>query len=67
MKKLLLFILIVIQYNFAKGQGIDFGIKAGVNFSKLSDASDFKNQTGFVGGLFAGIDFSNKSGIRIDA
>ena len=67
MKKLLFFFLIVIQYNITKAQGIDFGIKAGVNFSNLSDATDLKNQTGFVGGIFAGINFNDKSGIRIDA
>ncbi|NRA93242.1 MAG: PorT family protein [Psychroserpens sp.] len=67
MKNIVLLLLILIQCNITNAQGVDFGVKAGVNFSTLSDASDLKNQTGFVGGIFAGINFNDKSGIRIDA
>tara|TARA_B110001450_G_scaffold129580_1_gene121850 strand:+ start:786 stop:1322 length:537 start_codon:yes stop_codon:yes gene_type:complete len=47
-------------------QGIDLGVKAGVNFANITDASEYDNRTGFSGGFFAGINFSDKLGIQGD-
>jgi len=66
MKKIIVSFLLV-SSSFCFAQGIDFGIKIGMNFSELSDAAALKNKTGFVGGIFAGINFSEKFGIRADA
>ncbi|ARV08227.1 hypothetical protein BTO05_00700 [Winogradskyella sp. PC-19] len=66
MKKLILLTAILVTH-ITYAQGVDFGVKLGMNFSNLSDASELKNKTGFVGGIFAGINFNDKSGIRADA
>ena len=65
--KRILVCIILSSCLFSKAQGIDFGVKLGMNFSELSDATELKNKTGFVGGIFAGINFNDKSGIRVDA
>ncbi|QSS97217.1 porin family protein [Psychroflexus sp. ALD_RP9] len=43
-----------------KGQNLDFGIKAGANFSNLSDAEslDFDSKTGVTAGLFVAARFN---------
>ena len=67
MKKLTLISLLLIAIPVASfGQGLDFGIKAGLNFSNLTDASNLYNRTGFVGGIFAGAKLSEKVGIQGD-
>jgi hypothetical protein len=66
MKRIFVIVLVFMSYGM-HSQGIDFGIKAGVNFSTLSDAAAFDNKAGFVGGIFAGINFNDKWGIRADA
>ncbi len=66
MKKLILIVFTVLLTVTTFAQGIDFGIKAGVNFATLTDASEFSNKTGFVGGVFAGIKFSDKIAIQGD-
>lgn len=66
MKKFLLIILFGLIGFSTQAQGIDFGIKAGMNFATLSDASGLDNKTGFVFGGFAGIKFSKKLGIQAD-
>jgi len=66
MKKIILYFILV-SSSLSVAQGIDFGIKVGMNFSELSDAAELKNKTGFVGGIFAGINFSEKFGLRADA
>lgn len=68
MKKLIVIVFAILMTSTAFSQGIDFGIKAGVNFSTLSDASnlDLSYKTGFVGGIFAGIKFSDKIAIQGD-
>lgn len=50
----------------AFSQEIDLGVKAGANFSTISDASSFSNKTGFQAGIFAGIKFTDKFGIQAD-
>ncbi len=66
MKKLILIVFTILLTTTSFSQGIDFGIKAGVNFSTLTDASNLSNKTGFVGGIFAGIKFSDKVAIQGD-
>lgn len=66
MKRIFVIVLVFMSYGM-HSQGIDFGIKVGVNFSTLSDAAQFENKAGFVGGLSAGINLNDKWGIRADA
>ena len=66
MKKLIVIVFAIFLTSNAFSQGIDFGIKAGVNFATLTDASNLSNKTGFVGGVFAGIKFSDKVAIQGD-
>lgn len=66
MKKLLIFVLTVLLSSQAFSQGLDFGIKAGVNFSTLTEAAGLDNRTGFVAGIFIGGKFGDKLGIQVD-
>ena len=68
MKRFIVIVFAILLTSTAFSQGIDFGIKAGVNFATLTDASnlDLSNKTGFVGGIFAGIKFSDKFAIQAD-
>jgi hypothetical protein len=67
MKKISLLIVSILFFSFgAHAQGIDLGIKGGVNFSNITDASGLSNRTGFVFGAFAGIKFNDKLGIQGD-
>jgi len=64
MKKLLIVTAILFSSVQLLAQGIDFGVKAGVNFASISDASGLSNRTGFTGGVFAGGRFGDKFGIQ---
>ncbi|MBL4663618.1 MAG: porin family protein [Flavobacteriaceae bacterium] len=66
MKKLLIVIIVIGLSSQAFAQEIDFGIKAGVNFSSISDAKGLDNKTGFVGGIFAGVEFNDNLGVQAD-
>lgn len=67
MKKIALLSLLLIAIPLTSfGQGLDFGIKAGLNFSSLTDASNLDNRTGFVGGIFTGFKLSKKVGLQAD-
>jgi hypothetical protein len=61
MKKLLILSCIILGTFAAKSQKLGFGVKAGLNFSKLSnDVSTMRggeNATGFVGGVFGRASF----------
>ena len=48
----------------SQAQGVDLGVKAGVNFANITDASGFSNRTGFVAGFFVGGKFNDKLGIQ---
>lgn len=65
MKKILIIAFAFISMS-SFAQGLDFGIKAGANFSSIKDASEVSNKTGFLVGVFAGIKFSDKVGIQGD-
>lgn len=64
MKKLILGVFAVFFAITSYAQGIDFGIKAGANFSTLTDATGLKNKTGFHGGLFLGLKFNDKIALQ---
>ncbi|MDT0554987.1 porin family protein [Patiriisocius hiemis] len=66
MKKLILITLALISTSTFFGQGLDLGIKAGVNFATITDASGLDNRTGFVGGVFVGGKFNDKIGLQAD-
>lgn len=66
MKKLLIVMITLGLTSQGFAQGIDFGIKAGVNFSSISDATGLDNRTGFVAGVFAGGKLGDKLGIQAD-
>ena len=64
MKRLPILIVLFFSGLNLAAQGLDFGVKAGVNFANITDASGLSNQTGFVGGVFLGATFSEKIGIQ---
>jgi Outer membrane protein beta-barrel domain len=65
--KVLLILVFAIGFSVQTfSQGLDFGIKAGVNFSTISDAAGLDNRTGFVAGIFIGGKLSEKLGIQAD-
>lgn len=66
MKKLIVLVFTVILSTTGFAQGLDFGVKAGVNFASISDASGFSNRTGFTAGIFAGAKFGDKIGLQAD-
>ena len=65
-KKVLILLFVTLSTSAVFAQGIDFGIKAGVNFASLSDATGLDNRTGFVGGVFVGGKFNDNIGIQAD-
>jgi len=66
MKKLIVAVITIFIGTTAFSQEIDLGIKAGANFSNITDASGLSNKTGFQAGIFAGIKFTDKVGIQAD-
>ena len=66
MKKVCIVLCLLIASISVSAQGLDFGIKAGVNFANLPDATSAENRTGFTGGIFAGVKFNDKVGIQAD-
>jgi len=66
MKKISILILAIVYSVQSFSQGLDFGIKAGINFSTISDAAGLDNKTGFVAGIFVGGKLNDKIGIQAD-
>ncbi len=67
MKKFILLVAVIGLITFTtNAQGLDLGIKAGVNFSNITDASELSNRTGFVVGAFVGGKLNDKLGIQGD-
>lgn len=52
MKKLIIAAVALFIGTTAFSQSIDLGIKAGANFSTISDAAGLSNKTGFQAGVF---------------
>ena len=50
-----------------KAQGLDFGIKAGLNYANVSGIENFNQRQGISAGLFAGARLGDKLGFQIDA
>lgn len=66
MKKIGILLIILFATMNVSAQGLDFGVKAGVNFSSIRDASGLDNRTGFVAGFFLGGKFNDKIGAQAD-
>lgn len=62
------FVLLICLFITYQGisQGLDLGVKAGVNFANITDASGLNNRTGFVAGVFVGGKLSEKVGLQGD-
>ncbi|GAB5399601.1 MAG: porin family protein [Aureisphaera sp.] len=66
MRKIAITVIAVLISSVTFSQGLDLGIKAGVNFASITDASGLDNRTGFVIGAFAGVKLGDKLGIQGD-
>lgn len=66
MKKLIVVVIALFIGTTAFSQEIDLGIKAGANFSKISDIEYLSQRTGFQAGVFAGIKFNDNVGVQAD-
>jgi hypothetical protein len=64
MKKIILGVFALFVFGNVTAQGLDLGVKAGVNFSNITDASGLSNRTGFVAGVFLGGKFNDNIGIQ---
>lgn len=55
MKKIALLVLAVLGFTFAQAQGVQWGFKAGVNYSNIAGDLDneniYENKLGFIGGI----------------
>ncbi|MGB0789224.1 MAG: porin family protein [Marinirhabdus sp.] len=66
MKKFLLFFAVVGLCFSGAAQSLDLGVKAGINFANITDASGLENRTGFVAGGFVGARFNERLGLQAD-
>ena len=66
MKKLILIVFTVLVSAGSFAQGIDVGIKAGANFSTLTDVPDVSTRTGFLIGGFVTLKFTEKMALQGD-
>lgn len=66
MKKVLILVLISISSSTFFAQGLDLGIKAGMNYSNIIDATGLSNRTGFVFGVFTGAKLGDNIGLQGD-
>lgn len=65
MKRILLIVFASFLVVNTYSQGLDLGVKAGVNFATINDASsNFDNRTGFHAGVFLAIKFNDKLAIQ---
>lgn len=67
MMKRLFTLLTIIVMAQVQAQGLDFGIKAGLNYANVSGIEDFNQRQGISAGLFAGARLGDKLGFQIDA
>lgn len=72
MKKIVVVFILALVTAGVSAQGVDFGIKAGVNFANISDAKDgatnldFTGRTGLVVGAFVGAKLNDRFGVQAD-
>lgn len=64
MKKIVLLVIVAFTATQINAQDLDFGIKAGANFSTLNDAKDLDNKTGLQAGIFLGVKFNDNFAIQ---
>jgi hypothetical protein len=65
MKKFILLVAAIGLISFtSNAQGLDFGVKAGVNFANITDASELSSRTGFVAGIFLGGKLNDNLGLQ---
>jgi len=65
MKKFILFTAVFSLFTLtSQAQGLDFGVKAGVNFANITDPSGLSNRTGFVAGVFLGGKLNDNLGLQ---
>lgn len=67
MMKRLFTLLTIILMSQVQAQGLDFGIKAGLNYANVSGIEDFNQRQGISAGLFVGARLGDKLGFQIDA
>jgi hypothetical protein len=62
MKKIALLVLAGLSFSFAQAQGVQYGLKAGINYSNIAGDLDnqdiYQNKLGFVGGITTNIPLS---------
>ena len=66
MKKLILIVFTIFLTTTSFSQGIDVGIKAGANFSTLTDVPDVSTRTGLLIGAFVTLKFTDKMALQAD-
>jgi hypothetical protein len=68
MKKLIVAVILLFVGTTGFSQGIDLGVKGGLNFSNVTNIKSLgiQSKTGFHAGVFVGIKFSGKIGIQAD-
>jgi len=54
------------SFSQSKECNCSIGIKAGANFSSITDVAELSNRTGFQVGFFAGVKFNDFIGIQAD-
>lgn len=67
MMKQLFTLLTIIVMSHVQAQGLDLGIKVGLNYVNVSGIDDFNQRQGISAGLFAGARLGDKLGFQIDA
>lgn len=69
MKKIIFIAFVFLSttsFSQSKECNCSIGIKMGVNFSSITDASGLSNRTGYQAGFFAGVKFNDFTGIQAD-
>ncbi len=65
MKRLILAVFVSFFAITTYAQGIDFGLKAGMNFANINDAAEgLDTRTGFHAGVFLGLKFNDKIALQ---
>ncbi|GGD92208.1 porin family protein [Planktosalinus lacus] len=64
MKRIILLVVVMAFGLNSFSQGLELGVKFGANFSTLSEGPGPEQRTGFLGGAFVGIKFSDRIAIQ---
>jgi hypothetical protein len=60
-------LLLIMSISTTIAQGLDFGVKLGLNNTNVSGIEDFQQRQGLSAGLFAGMRLGDKFGLQLDA